>query len=183
MKIKTAILIDSALDWAAATALGWTDVKITAYEDGTPEECFFRPAKIIDGVTVCGGGERWKPSTNWAQGGPLGEREGIAVRKHAKSGLWYAMALKDLGDGQRADWSEITYIGGERYGPYSYQVHPRRQRFEGPTELIAKVRCFVASRLGEEVDVPDELLAHMDRESDTAEDDDVAGAGELAPRN
>lgn len=28
---------------------------------------------------------------------------------------------------------------------------------EGPTPLIAAMRCFVASRLGDEVDVPDEL--------------------------
>ena len=28
---------------------------------------------------------------------------------------------------------------------------------EGPTPLIAAMRCFVASRLGDEVDIPDEL--------------------------
>ena len=28
---------------------------------------------------------------------------------------------------------------------------------EGPTPLIAAMRCFVASRLGDEVDVPEEL--------------------------
>ena len=28
----------------------------------------------------------------------------------------------------------------------------------GPTPLIAAMRCFVASRLGDEVDVPDELM-------------------------
>ncbi|VTU32108.1 hypothetical protein H4CHR_02944 [Variovorax sp. PBS-H4] len=28
----------------------------------------------------------------------------------------------------------------------------------GPTAAIAAMRCFVASRLGEEVDIPDELL-------------------------
>jgi hypothetical protein len=183
VKIKTAVLIDDALDWAAAAALGWTDVQITAYEDGTPEECFFRPSKIVDGVEVCGSGLRWKPSTNWAQGGPISEQEGIAVRKQAKSGIWYAIAMKDLGDGQRASWNELTYIGGQRYGILSYEVHPRRQRFEGPTELVAKLRCLVASRLGEEVDVPDELLAHLDREVDHASHDDESGAGEAAPRN
>lgn len=29
--------------------------------------------------------------------------------------------------------------------------------FNGPTPLIAAMRCFVASRLGDEVDVPEEL--------------------------
>ena len=28
----------------------------------------------------------------------------------------------------------------------------------GPTPLIAAMRCFVASKLGDEVDVPDELI-------------------------
>jgi hypothetical protein len=30
--------------------------------------------------------------------------------------------------------------------------------FFGPTPLIAAMRCFVASRLGDEVDIPEELL-------------------------
>jgi hypothetical protein len=30
--------------------------------------------------------------------------------------------------------------------------------YDGPTPLIAAMRCYVASKLGEEVDVPDELL-------------------------
>ena len=29
---------------------------------------------------------------------------------------------------------------------------------DGPTPLIAAMRCFVASRLGDEVDIPEELL-------------------------
>ena len=28
----------------------------------------------------------------------------------------------------------------------------------GPTPLIAAMRCFVASRLGDEVDIPEDLL-------------------------
>lgn len=31
------------------------------------------------------------------------------------------------------------------------------ENFSGPTPLIAAMRCYVASRLGEEVDVPEEL--------------------------
>jgi len=34
---------------------------------------------------------------------------------------------------------------------------PNRFNF-GPTPLIAAMRCFVASKLGDEVDVPEELL-------------------------
>ena len=30
--------------------------------------------------------------------------------------------------------------------------------WDGPTALIAAMRCFVASRLGDEVEVPEELV-------------------------
>ena len=30
--------------------------------------------------------------------------------------------------------------------------------FSGPTPLVAAMRCYVASKLGDEVEVPDELL-------------------------
>ena len=34
----------------------------------------------------------------------------------------------------------------------------QQYRTTGPTPLIAAMRCFVSSRLGDEVDVPEELL-------------------------
>ena len=33
------------------------------------------------------------------------------------------------------------------------------ENFNGPTPLIAAMRCYVASKLGDEVEVPDELTA------------------------
>jgi hypothetical protein len=33
-----------------------------------------------------------------------------------------------------------------------------RHYFVGPTPLIAAMRCYVASKLGDEVEVPEELL-------------------------
>jgi hypothetical protein len=33
--------------------------------------------------------------------------------------------------------------------------------YEGPTPLIAAMRCYVASQLGDEVEVPDELKEVM----------------------
>lgn len=35
--------------------------------------------------------------------------------------------------------------------------HPHSICYDGTTPLIAAMRCYVASRLGEEVDIPDEL--------------------------
>lgn len=33
-----------------------------------------------------------------------------------------------------------------------------RQVFQGPTLIVAGLRCYVASKLGDEVEIPDELL-------------------------
>jgi hypothetical protein len=69
-------------------------------------------------------------SSDWAQGGPIIEREGINLR--ALSGaLWEAET-----------WSAE---GGQYL-------------LDGPTPLIAAMRCYVASVLGDEVEVPNELV-------------------------
>jgi hypothetical protein len=66
-------------------------------------------------------------STNWAQGGPIIERAGI--RQHrSHTGDWWAGSESD----------------------------PQRP-ISGPTPLIAAMRCYVTSRLGDEVDIPEEL--------------------------
>lgn len=71
------------------------------------------------------------PSTDWSQGGPIIERENI-------TGL---QKSKHLGTG---DVLWHCFIDNS-----NFQV--------GPTPLIAAMRCYVASKLGEEVEVPNEL--------------------------
>ena len=114
MKIKTQELTGPALNWAAAKC------------EGVSVEY------IDDGITQCllmSMGGRFNPSTNWAQGGPIIEREGI--RQHrSHTGDWWAGSESD----------------------------PQRP-ISGPTPLIAAMRCFVASRLGDEVDIPEELTS------------------------
>lgn len=101
--MKTSKLTGAALDWAVAKADG-RDHVVRA------------PNKYV-----------YEPSTNWAQGGPIIERECIDLYQ---SGIWSAEIVKGEG-----------------------VIHA-----EGPTPLVAAMRCFVASRLGEEVDVTSELL-------------------------
>lgn len=72
----------------------------------------------------------WTPSTDWSQGGPIIKREFIDLVYEGATGIWEA-STRDEDDG----W---------KYGP-------------GPTPLIAAMRCYVASKLGDEVDVPEEL--------------------------
>lgn len=68
-------------------------------------------------------------STVWAQGGPIVEREGIATAP--------------------ADRFKTRGLWIARRG---------RLRQIGPTPLIAGLRCYVASRLGDEADVPEGLV-------------------------
>ena len=69
-------------------------------------------------------------STDWSQGGPIIERERIRVEPF--SSAWLACI-----------WNEDN---GE------YHLF-----YRGPTPLIAAMRCYVASKLGEEVEIPEEL--------------------------
>ena len=104
MKIKTSELTGAALDWAVAKcegAINGNDLDI--------------------GFILEGG---YSPSTDWAQGGPIIEREGIAI------------------------FIEYPKDWGATDGNY---------RKAGDTPLIAAMRCYVASKLGDEVEIPKEL--------------------------
>jgi Protein of unknown function (DUF2591) len=68
---------------------------------------------------------------SWAQAGPIIEQEEISIRP------------SNSGDGWTA----------------SMWTHEAATVFEdGPTPLIAAMRCYVASKLGDEIDIPDELI-------------------------
>jgi hypothetical protein len=106
MKVKTNELSGAQLDWAVAKCEG-EEVRL-----------------VKDRLETLWTDNGYKPSTDWAQGGPIIEREGIAL-------------------GQTADGWEAT-CDGEVY-------------VYGKTPLIAAMRCCVASKLGEEVEIPTEL--------------------------
>lgn len=74
----------------------------------------------------------WKPSTDWSQSGPIIEREKITVV-----------------------WRSIVDEPNESYWVAEHDA-PLAQAY-GSTLLIAAMRCFVASQLGDTVDVPEEL--------------------------
>jgi hypothetical protein len=74
-------------------------------------------------------------STDWAQGGPIIEEEKIDIQ------CWsvHSMPWKASIDGD-------TDAGVALYVEY------------GPTPLIAAMRCYVASKLGDDINIPEELL-------------------------
>jgi hypothetical protein len=84
------------------------------------------------------------------------EKQGIATRQHS-SGKWYAMLSTDLGDDESARWSLHTMKDVPKTASTSRQC-----RFEGPTSLIAGLRCWVAFELGERVEVPKEISQPSD---------------------
>jgi hypothetical protein len=108
-----------------------------AVAQGENQPVFWHP---IDKEIYCGDGEpnfmgirgdySYTPDTDWSQGGPIIEREKI------ETSFSYT----------REDW--IASGVGEELGPVECS---------GPTPLVAAMRCYVASRMGEEVDIPEEL--------------------------
>lgn len=81
------------------------------------------------------------PSTNWAQGGPIIARELINAEPHFLSaGFAHPMGV----------WEWVAYVLGPNNIDDPCEQH-------GPTPLVAAMRCYVASKLGDEVEVPEEL--------------------------
>jgi hypothetical protein len=112
MKIKTGELDGFPLNWAAAQCLN---------EGKDPDDKFYI-TDILSGY--------FSPSTDWAQGGPIIEREGITL------------------------FSTDDYEWAASYGATQFF---RSEMPTSPTPLIAAMRCYVASKLGDEVDIPEEL--------------------------
>ncbi len=117
--IKTAEAEGPVLDWLVAKAKGDSDDALESY---------------VDGFRCRGEGDY---STDWSQGGPIVEREGISLRH------W----------GEDFDCKWTAYY---ETGHYSQQGVTGRSGY-GPTPLIAAMRCFCVSKLGTTVEVPEEL--------------------------
>lgn len=85
-------------------------------------------------VMYCLKGGALQYSTDWALSGPIIEREEISIAREFAEGCieWAAWTPAPIRDDAEA---------------FGY----------GPTPLIAAMRCFVASVLGDEVEVPEEL--------------------------
>lgn len=75
---------------------------------------------------------RYSPSTNWALGGPIIARHDIEFKNEAPS-VWRAN-ISPMEDDQLV----VTACG--------------------PTHLLAAMRCYVALKLGNVVDVPEDLI-------------------------
>lgn len=108
--IKTSDLTGAALDWAVAKCEGIVDGKdFSWYYDRR---------------------DKFNYSTDWAQGGPIIEREHISIEATRVGGLGDRWMCSDM-VGYCTEFSD--------------------------TPLTAAMRCYVASKLGDTVQVPAEL--------------------------
>ena len=125
--MKTSELTGAALDWAVAKCEG---AKAAPLKAGGPMHLF---------LEVGFSPLPYSPSTDWEHGGPIIEQEGINLTMFVEGevdpedvGSWCAAYDRDnFGDDEKSCTAS--------------------------TPLVAAMRCFCASRLGDEVDVPEEL--------------------------
>ena len=113
MRIKTNELSGAALDWAVAKC----EFPYASSED---IQVWVQPLPCDDETDF-----KFQPSTDWAQGGPIIEREEL---------------------------SRLSCYNHNEWGCLNGEVF-----CEGPTPLIAAMRCYVASKLGDDIDIPEEL--------------------------
>jgi len=137
MKVKVAQTTALQINYLVAKCEGWDSIGL---------------AEIISGEAYP---DLHAFTTDWAQGGPIIEREGIST----------VFCSGDLGE-PRNYWIATAEAQGWEwgYGPYhaqddekSIQIY-KATTHTGPTPLIAAMRCYVASQMGDEVEIPDELV-------------------------
>jgi hypothetical protein len=79
----------------------------------------------------------FEPSFTWSEGGPIIEREKIATSFNE---------YRERPDGQ--PWQAIFDGGSEKANTICY----------GSAALVAAMRAYVTAKLGDEVEIPEELL-------------------------
>ena len=80
-------------------------------------------------------GRIYQPSAAWAQGGPIIERERIDIK-----------------------WDRVVWVASSRW------IQDKERVYEyGPTPLHSAMRCYVASKLGDTVEVPEELCVKVSK--------------------
>lgn len=149
MKVKTSELLGKALDWAVAKC-----EKLSVAYDG---ECIrYTPSQFSEGA-------RFEPSSDWAQAGPIIERELISIFRLEDSsrtdadGYW--IPGRDIRYGATHTHLEEDVLRGsygEDYGDIYYTFTDNV--CIGESALVAAMRYYVREELGSEVQIPDELM-------------------------
>ena len=130
--VKIAEAAGRVLDWLAAKAANQSvDIQVTGRQNTGCRFGLFYNQRWV------GSQERWDeytPSTDWSQGGPI---------------------IDNIKGFQFKQWLESKPESCCEAHIHNYEgdwIH------FGPTMLIAAMRCYCMSRLGEEAEVPKELV-------------------------
>lgn len=116
--VKVSELTGPALNWLVARALGKRPSLFIFQRDGALSK-------------------EHNYSTDWAQGGPIIERECLMIFKRTQKNI----APDEV-------WQAVC----------GHAAGIRHQGKRGKSPLIAAMRCYVASQLGDEVEIPQELM-------------------------
>ena len=131
MKVRVSEATNIQLNWMVAKAQG---IEVIYHDDGITR-CVMR--KVARGQYA----GRFNPTTDWSQGGPIIETKIDCLRKRSKA-------------------EEASLAHPNPNFKFKAEIFADIDGYFcafGPTPLIAAMRCYVASRLGEEVEVPEEL--------------------------
>ena len=164
--VNASDLIGPALDWAVATCEGFSvgvftvDEQWARFIEGATVEELEKHAEEyagikaglkpelckvhVDGYRSALDARAWRFDEDWSKGGPIIEREGINFFRHNKLDAlapWVWCAHKVV--------SRPNMEGG---------VNMVALAIDGPTPLVAAMRCYVASKLGDKINVPKELI-------------------------
>lgn len=138
MKIKTSELIGPALDWAVAMCEG--SVTELVFDGSTYGFNLNGNPKVL--AKGWAPSMSWHPSSNWSQGGPIIEREKLSISY--------------FGDQSRFGQHSKTEQWWEARHP-THRTHSCRTVGFGTAPLIAGMRAYVASKIGDTIDVPEGL--------------------------
>ena len=126
MRVKISEITGTALDWLVAKCEGMVAQGVYGEPELTQDGLHLHYCDVLLS-------HPYSPSTDWAEGGPIVQREGIGIRQY--------------GDFLESRWQADKWA-------FKF-VDPMAT---GTTPLIAAMRCYVSSKLGDEVDIPEEML-------------------------
>ena len=132
MHVKVSGLEGAALDYAVAHCQGLPiRHDPLEFKSGANAGYWIWEHPIHDLKLACNRiGKEYSPSLLWVLGGPIMERERIALEPTYTT-----------------EWVAFVNVAGEP-----------RYACSGSTPLLAAMRCYVATKFGGEIDIPQELL-------------------------
>jgi hypothetical protein len=120
-------------------------------------------------------GRGYNPSTDWSQAGPILEREGIDLHQN-KHSPFHHYGYSESNVSRYPDGEICTTPNGTKYVKVPRKAGPnegkwvarmsvdhnlfgwKQKDFMSDTPLIAAMRCYVASKFGEFIEIPVKLL-------------------------